>query len=314
MQTLNKIIVCLDPLRDQQPALEKGILLAKTYQAKLELLLVVYNRSLVTNHFFSSEELEKAKLNYIESQKRWVKTYITEVKSENIDCAYDIVWHKPIYEAIIHKTKSSNADLVIKSTHHHPTVNKVFFTPNDWQLLKYCPVPLILAKPETAKTYTNVLSAIDISDADEQEKLLNQLILEQATELAEKLNSTSHVTHCYEPIAYQLWSDIGVGMGFAMGPADFSANEDSYQEYTDQLKQAQQEKFAQVIEHCNFSQEQMHLEEGYPENLLPAIVDSSSIDLLVLGSHQHSSLVGSTVEKILDQVNCDILSVQLPKD
>ena len=79
MHSINKILVCLDPNRDEQPALKRALYLAKQFDASIELLLVVYNRALLTNLFFNSDELEAAKAGYINAQKRWVESYLNDL-------------------------------------------------------------------------------------------------------------------------------------------------------------------------------------------------------------------------------------------
>ena len=314
MQSVKKILVCLDPMHDRQPSLDKAIYLAKSYQASIDLLLVVYNRSVIGNLFFNSQEQQAAMQGYINSQKRWVESYLNAVEEAGISCSFDVVWHKPLYEAIINKATEIKADLVIKSTHKHPTINKVFFTPNDWQLLKSCPVPLILAKAETNASYAKVLAAIDPSHGHDKPEKLDTLITSNGLDIANQLGSEFNVTHCFDPIGYQLWSDIGLGMGVGMGPSDFTMGEENYEAYLEQLKKTHQEKFDKVVAPFELADEQKHLLEGYPETLLPELVDKLDIDLLVLGTVYHSGLVGSTAEKILDRVNCDILSVHVEKD
>ena len=313
VDTIKKILVCLDPDREQQPALKKAIYLAGQYKAKIELFLAVYNRGLVSNLFFSSEEFEAAKKGFLNSQKRWVESYKEEVTKHQLDCDVSVVWHKPLYEAIIQRAKEAEVDLVIKSTHDHPTINKVFFTPNDWQLLKSCPIPLILAKQETSDSYKTIIAAIDPAQNNDKPEALNDLIVSSANKISSDLGCELHVTHCFDPIGYQLWSDIGFGMGVGMGPTDFTMGEENYQAYVDQLKSSQKEQFEKVVAPFNLPESNLHLDEGYPETFLPEQVKSLSADLLVLGTVYHSGLVGSTAEKILDQVGCDILSVNMPK-
>jgi universal stress protein E len=313
MQSIKKILVCLDPKQDQQPALKKAIYLAKLYQADIELFLVVYSRGLIGNHFFNSEQFEAAKTGYVNSQKRWVDSYLSSVTDAGLQCKVEVVWHKPLYEAIIKKAIESDVHLIVKSTHHHPTINKVFFTPNDWQLLKSSPIPLLLTKANSNSEYKNVMAAIDPHQAHGKPKALDPLITTSAVSLAKSVNAECHVTHCHEPISYQLWSDIGMGMGVGMGPADFTMGEENYTEYLEQIKLSQKKSFDEVVQGVDIKSENQHLREGYPETLLPELVDELSIDCLVLGSTYHSGLVGSTAEKILDQVDCDILSVQLAK-
>ncbi len=311
MTLIKKILVVLDPTRDEQPALQKGIYLAKQYDAKITLFLVAYNRGLVSNLFFDSEQLVAAKQGYINTHKRWMETYLQTAKKAGVDADIDIVWGKPIYEVIDTKADVGDYDLVIKSTHKHPTINRIFFTPNDWQLLKSCSKPIILAKADTNDRYENVMAAIDPSNRHEHSEDLDPKILRTALDISNRTDATPHAAHCYDPIAYQLWSDIGIGMGAGMGPADFTMGQDNYAEYVEHLKTNNEKKFTEAVEEVDFPKEHLHLEEGYPEQLLPPLVEENKIDLLVMGTSYHSGLIGSTLEQILDDVNCDIMAVKI---
>ncbi len=309
MTSIKKILVDLDPTREEQPALDRGIYLAKQYGASVTLFLAAYNRSLVSNIFFDSEQLDAAKQGYLNSKKRWMETYLESAIQEDVEADIDIVWAKPVYEAI--NKKAEDYDLIIKSTHHHPTINKIFFTPNDWQLLKTCTKPLILAKSESRNRYTNIMAAIDPSNRHHHAKELDPNILRTTREIASSTDAIAHAVHCYDPIAYQLWTDIGIGMGAGMGPADFTMGQDNYDQYIDQLKKVNEEQFTAAIDEVNFPKEHLHLEEGYPESILPSLVKDYAIDLLVMGTSYHSGLIGSTIEKILDDVNCDVMAVRV---
>ncbi len=311
MNSIKKILVDLDPTKEDQPALQRGIYLAKQYGASVTLFLVVYNRSLVSNLFFSSEQLDAAKQGYINSKKRWVNTYLESAIGAGVNADIDIVWAKPIYEAINKKAEDGDYDLVIKSTHHHPTINRIFFTPNDWQLLKTCKKPLIMAKSNDTSQYSNVMAAIDPSNRHSHSKDLDPKILRAAREVASSTDAKAHAVHCYDPIAYQLWTDIGVGMGAGMGPADFTMGQDNYDQYIEQLKKVNEESFTKAVDQVNFPKDHLHLEEGYPETILPSLVSEHKIDLLVMGTSYHSGLIGSTIEKILDEVDCDVMAVRV---
>ncbi|MET1255562.1 universal stress protein [Aliikangiella maris] len=314
MQSIKLILTVLAPHSDNQFLLNKAIYLAKQYDAKIELVLVVYNSGLVTSLFFSPTELDAAKEGYLNSLKKKLSRYSQSIDKENIPVASDAIWHKPHYEGIIEYAKKVGADLILKGTHKHKVLDKVFFTPNDWQLLKSSSIPLILAKETTAAQYQTVLAGIDPTHAHSKPESLDNLVIDSAMRFAGKMNATCHVTHCYSPIEYQVWNDIGLGMGIGIGPADFTMGEENYSEYINQLKENQESQFNEVVGPFKLPQENLHLVEGYPEQKLPEMVEEMKVDLLVLGTAYHSGLVGSTAEKILDEVNCDVLSVQIQRD
>ena len=99
MTSFNKILVDLDPTKEEQPALERGLYLAKQYGASLTLFLVTYNRGLVSNLFFDSEQLEAAKRGYLNSKRKWVQTYLSTAHEQGVEADIDLVWAKPIYSS-----------------------------------------------------------------------------------------------------------------------------------------------------------------------------------------------------------------------
>jgi len=96
-----------------------------------------------------------------------------------------------------------------------------------------------------------------------------------------------------------------------MGPADFSMGQENYDQYIEQLKKDNQQTFDEGIAEVGFPSDNLHLEEGYPEQVLPSVIEKQKIDLIVMGTSYHSGLIGSTVEKILDEVECDVLAVKV---
>jgi universal stress protein E len=301
----------MDPTTKHQPALSRAIVLAKQFNASIELLLIVYNSGLMGQWFIDDERLEKIKTGIINSHKRWLEVYVKEVTDAQIAVSVDVRWHTPIYEGIINKIKDSNADLLIKSTHQHPKVNKVFFTPNDWQLLKACPIPLLLAKAETENQYTGIMAAIDPTHSHGKTEGLDKVILDTTTSLANTLSASAHVAHCYEAVALPIWPGIGsspldMGTGLGLSPVE-------YEDYVKELNNQHTEQFEKMISEYDFATESKHLQEGTASDVLPKIVDDNDISLLVIGTTYRRGLLGTTAEKILDNVNCDIFSVK-PED
>ncbi|MFT5451330.1 MAG: universal stress protein E [Enterobacterales bacterium] len=305
---INHILVDMDPTKMQQPALSRAITLAKKFNASIELLLIVYNSGLMSQWFIDEERLKNIQDSYVASHKNWLDSYIKEVIDAQVPVTVDIRWHTPIYEGIIQKIKESDADLLIKSTHVHPKVNKIFFTPNDWQLLKACPIPLLLAKAETADEYTAIMAAVDPSHSHGKPEGLDKVILDTTTLLANNLSASAHVAHCYEGVTLPIWPSVGtspvdMGIGIGLSPVE-------YKDYIKELNAHHTELFEQMVENYNFPTESKHLIEGKASETLPKIVDGNDISLMVIGTTYRRGLLGSTAENILDNINCDILAVK----
>jgi len=118
------------------------------------------------------------------------------------------------------------------------------------------------------------------------------------------LHATGHVCHCHETFDKQLWPSVGVN-DFGMGlPFDDIAN------LTKDLQANLKKCFDDITGNYPFNEENKHLVSGDAVDELPNIVDANNIGLLVVGTSYHTGLLGSTVEKILDNVHCDIWAVK----
>ena len=301
---IQHILVIMDPTIDEQPALFKAIEVAKRFDASIELFLVVYHGGLAPKWFNQEHPQEQIISNYLKTKQRWLDTYLSQVSSENISVSSEVRWHKPLYAEILKKITECHADLVVKSTHQHPALDRLLFTPNDWQLLKCCPVPLLLAKHDTSAAYKNVMAAVDLEKIDDERKDLDEVILDTNAMMSEYFNAIAHVAHAYDPMGYELWPGEHINiLGMDVPSYD-------YQGYQEQLKDQHEKEFEQLIAHYAIDEKNTHFVHGIAANQLVDLVNDENIDLLVMGVRVHSGFVSTTAEKILDEVNCDILALK----
>lgn len=300
MQTISHILVDIDPTKDHQPALYRGIELAKKHKAKLELFISYYNSTIIAACLLDDEKLERAKKAKINNQLDKLEKYKLEAEEAGVSVLVDAVWHHPTYEGIIQKAIAAKADIVLKSTHKHRMIAKVFFTPDDWQLLKACEQPLWLAKNRPASTVKKILVAIDPTNSSGKPEGLDKKLLETALAFTKDFNAKLIVAHCYEPLGLELFRELG---GFGDGAVDHS-------QYLQVTEQRHQEQFNEITAPYNLEEEQKYLLQGYPEICLPELVAMKNIDLLIIGTTYRTGLLGSTAEKLLDEVSCDVLAIK----
>ncbi len=295
----------MDPTKDQQPALTRAIAIAKKFDASVDLFLTGYHKGLISNWFWNEKELENLKAEYLKSKRRWLDTYVKELQEQGIRVTSDIQWNKAVYKSIINKAKESNADLVIKSTHQHPKIQKILFSPNDWQLIKACPMPVLLVKEDVSRDYSQVMAAIDPTHSRGKPKGLDKVILDTATDIANRFEANSRVTHCFQAMNAELWQ------GLSINPVGSKNAIYSYDEYLKQFRSHISELFVNAISSYQFDERNQHLEAGDARDVLPRLTKSNDVDLLILGTTYKTGLLGNTAEAILDDINCDILTVKM---
>lgn len=105
---------------------------------------------------------------------------------------------------IIRQVLRDEHDLVIKVPEKLAWLERLFSS-DDMNLLRECPCPVWLVKPQTEKSYRRILAAIDVDDTYPQAELksrhaLNQTILEMAASLALSDFADLHVVHAWQAI------------------------------------------------------------------------------------------------------------------
>ena len=208
---------------------------------------------------------------------------------------------------MLEKSESSQADLVVKSTHQHPSFNKIFFTPSDWQLLQQSNAPLLLVKKQTRSHYQTIMAAVNPTNDESKEEGLDSSILRTSIGLASLCEASIHICHCYQALGFELWQGMSsVGM-------EQSVASPSFDEYQQGIKEHHQKLFDRLLDDFSVDEHATHLVEGDVEYELPQLVDKYQTDLLVVGMKNEVKFFGNSVENILDNVHCDILSVKALK-
>ncbi|WDE08059.1 universal stress protein [Thalassomonas viridans] len=301
---INHILVIMDPTIEEQPALLKAIPLAKKCDAAIELFLVVHHSALAPSWLNREHPQEHVIAEYLQSKQRWLDDYLGLGIKENIAITSEVRWHKPLHREILKKITESSPDLVAISTHQHSAIEQLNFNANDWQFLKTCPVPLLLAKANTGTEYQNIMAAVDLKKPPNGEFYLDKEIIDTCVMLSEYLETSAHINHVYDPKGQELWQGNNLSLlGFNM-PSYISPVPPS------QLESYHRTEFYRLIEHYAFDDTNIHLDTGIPGNRLTRNVIKHKIDLLIAGVRCHSGFIGNTTGNIVDHVNCDILALK----
>ncbi|MEE8468967.1 MAG: universal stress protein [Planctomycetota bacterium] len=163
------------------------------------------------------------------------------------------------------------------------------------KLLRKCPSPVWVVKPEHDLVHKLVLAATDLTP-------VGDLAVEHGAFVAAKHACTLHGVHAYSlPMSLQL----------AAGRMD----EQEYEEALDQIKSTAQSHIDRVIDSCGFDGESaVHIGRNAPFLAIREAVEHLHPDLLVMGTVSQGGfagfLVGNTAERLLDRVDCSILTVK----
>jgi universal stress protein E len=304
MKEISKILAVIDPTSQDQPGVSRASWLAQKTGAELELLVCYYNEYLSGDRLFDSPSLEKARAEVIQSQEKYLETLAEPLRSEGITVKTSAVWDHPLHEGIVRHAITSDADIVIKDTHHHSAVTRAMLTNTDWNLIRTCPTRLWLVKPEEMSETPVFVAAIDPMNQHDKPAALDDEILQLSKLLADKVAGEVHAFHSYDP-------RIAVATATANAYIPVSL---PFDEIEQQMHEDHQKRFKEITEFHKVDEDKLHLVAGLTQEELPSTAEKIGADVVVMGAVARNRwkrlFIGATAERTLEFLPCDLLIVK----
>jgi universal stress protein E len=309
MQTIRRILVDIDPDKQQQPALSKALQFAKKQPIIIKLLSCLYYPSVVASNLLTPKQLEKTQAEILKKNQAKLDKLITQHPQQNVTFETEVIWHSPIYQGILKVVDSFKPDLVIKATHQHTAIARRLFTPTDWYLLKACPVPILLVKKHQWTKNTAVVAAIDPEHNLSKKSALDKSILKTGFAISSELGMPLHALHCFDPSYWDILLEAvdKSGMWADVFSFDQQQNESMVLE---KLRNQHNVKFAKECSEYVPNSENQHVVSGDIDEVLPKTLGQLSAGILVLGTTYRTGLLGSTAQRLIETVDCDLLAVK----
>lgn len=294
---LHQLLVIIDPTQKSQPALERAAWIARQSGAALELLICEFNSALDSGLLFDAPALDKARHSLLRQRKEWLEQLAAPLRQEGLKVTSEVRWGKPLHKMIIARAEELKPDLVLKTAHSHGLLHRLLLSNTCWQLIRYCPAPLWLVKPQGEWHGRKMAVALDPTHSADKPAALDHQLIEVAQSLGKALGLEEHYLHSYAPLPRTLVFD-----------AELVAD---YEYYVERTGERHRHAFEQLLGGHAIAKARTHLLQGFAEETLPRFVDDNTVDLLLMGAiargHLDTALIGHTAERVLEGVNCDLL-------
>ena len=304
MHKITKILSVVDPTADAQPAMQRAAWLAKSTGAELELLICYYNEYLSGDRLFDSPSLEKARNEIIANEEQRLETLAEPIREAGIVVKTTALWDHPLYEGIVRQAIESEADIVFKDTHHHSAVTRAVFSNTDWSLIRTCPTPLWLVKPQDIASAPAFVAAIDPMNEHDKPAALDDEILQLSKLLSKQVGGSVHAFHSYDP-------RIAVATATANAYIPVSL---PFDEIELQMHEDHQKRFGEITKFHGIDDEHAHLKSGLTHEELAALATEVDADVVVMGAVARNRwkrlFIGATAERTLEHLPCDLLIVK----
>ena len=299
MEKYQRILAVIDPSVDEQKALKRALFLAEKTQAQVTAFLAIYDFSYELTTMLSGEEREAMRSTVVKDRRQWLNEKVQQLSNNEHNIIVKVVWHNRPFEAIIEQVYQQKHDIVIKGTHQHDKLKAVIFTPTDWHLLRKCPTPVLLVKDHAWPRNGNILAAVNVASDESEHQSLNKKITEEAKNLAQLIQANVHIVNSFP----------GTPVNISIEIPEFNAYE-----YNQTMLKSHLDAMASHASNFAISENNTHVVEGLPEDVIEQLSQELDAELVVLGTIGRTGLsaafIGNTAEHVIDNLNCDVLALK----
>lgn len=290
MLELSRILVIIEPGADSQPALEKAAQLAKYADSDLELMISDFNAYLEDGYYFDPVQAKKMRYEHGDQHIKELEAMAAPLREQGLEVTVTAAWGNPPYEEIVTRAKESKPSLVIKSTRHHNKLARMVLSNEDWELVRYCPAPLLLVKGQPWSANPIFLAAVDPDHINDKPAALDNKIIASAISMASISGGAVHLFH-------SAWMPPLSGVYKVLADVD-----------------QEDRKLSDLAKLHDICESACHWSDKDIVHALPESAKTLNASAVVIGAISRSRLdrvlIGNTAEKVLDRLECDVLVIK----
>ena len=303
---LDSILVVLEPGAERQPVIGKAARIAAGSGARLRLFCCSHDPGLTARLMLSPDALSAARAGFLRRQRAWLESFAAPLRERGLRVETEAAWDAPPCAGILTEVGLARPGLVIKGADWHEPLMRRLFSHSDWRLMQACPVPVLLTRDSPWQEEPVVAAAVDPGHPGDPSGVLDHAILTLTGRLAAWIGATPAVVHAYMPVDRALLAVAAGGLSLT-APGGVAGVD---------MHRAAAEAVEGLLGGHSFPPGAAQLVEGAAVDVLPAWCRRHGVDVLVAGvvsrSRVAEAVIGSTAERLLERLPCDLLVVRGP--
>jgi universal stress protein E len=280
-----------------QEAIKRAVWLAGQLSAEVTFLAVLE----VSAHAqeLLHDEFEEAARSADEASRSVLNNLVVHAKAEGVTATADLAYGRA-WEEITKAVLRDKHDLVVVGTRELNRASRFLFGSTGTKLLRNCPCPVWVTRPDPDWDDLKILVATDLGD-------VGQRAMHLAIDGAQLSGAKLHVLHVVE-------EQLGHHMWLTGLPRE--RVEEFRETKRREAEETLQEQLAQTDYRTLARGLMVDVVQGTAETAILDAIDEHGIDLLVMGTAARSGitglLIGNTAERILSQAPCSVLAIKPP--
>ena len=289
---MNKYLIIVDEKGKKQPAIHRGVELAKRSGASVHVVAFVHDAYIDEQE----DSLGRKKLQQaiIDARQKQIEAILQELNVEGVQISSEVVWEKRLSVWVIEQAKTDRYCMIVKTGHRTETIAH---TPSDWQILRESPIPVMVVAEKKWKRKNNILCSIDLGSKKNHQQAMNKKIIKQGQALAKYLNA-------------ELFCCYAIPVPTVLIDLDLVDRKKIQRKRTKKAK----EVFAKLADELGLDKVSLHTKVGKAEKAIPSIANKLKASLVVVGTVGRkglkSKLMGNTTERVIHRLRTDLVAIK----
>ncbi len=294
-----KNLLLIQSVREQSAltALQRAVWLARQNQARLTVVDLLES---LPNSARSQDYQDLL----VEGCKAQLEELVAPYRTDGLNIETEVLSGETPVVSIVQKVLQSKIDMVLKDAQPDGAARR--FSGLDMQLMRKCPVPLWVIRPDYPDQVNRVMAAVDPDLQDSERNTLNTLIMDLATSLSRMDNAELNIVH-----AWRLKGETELRCS-----AFVRLPEEEVDRLLEEECRHHETNLNALLAKYNLEDIQPNIEmiKGPAGQVLPTVAREKNVDLLIMGTIGRSGLpgliMGNTAETVLQVVDCSVLTLK----
>ncbi len=303
MAKKDKILVIAEPDYCPVTTVHRATWLAQIFDCDLDLHFADAPINILGKGVFPSPQADQLQEWILTEQEAMANKLAEEARKLGITVRTRLLTKRPLAESILKIAEKLQPRFVVKATQYHCEAERAGFVHSDWQLIRECRYPLWLVKPHDFPKKPVILCAVDPMHEHDKPAKLDHSIIKAGVDLAAKGGGQVTLLHTFTPM---------VSVGDA-AKKTFKPIRIPVKEITARMRREHRDMLDRLAAEYGIGKKQAIQLPGRPHEIIPAFAREKKADVVIMGALARWGLkrmiLGSTAEKVLDHLPCDILII-----
>ncbi len=272
---MRTIFCVIDPTTPEQRALKRAAQIARHAKVALHVYVCVAGRENIP-----AEDRKDARAAQIARHEAWLRELTRPLQDEGLQVTLQVDSEDDWRAALAPAARRANADMIVKSSYRRTAIQRRLLKTSDWELLRSADCPVLFVKTDRVAQVDTILAAVNIGADDADHQALNDMVIDFATVVAKNTGADLHAVNAYSG-----------SMSFVHPP--------------------------DLAKRVGIERNRAHVGDAAPEKLVAEVAGKLGAPLVVIGSLARKGIsgavVGNTAERILDELETDVIILIRPR-